>query len=438
MKTHTFSIGGIHPAGNKLAAHSPIQTLPPDGTLALFLKQHIGAPAEAIVAKGEQVKTGQLIAKAGGFVSAALHAPASGTVLGVEPAADLAGNLQPAILLRVEGDEWLDTIDRSPDIRRELPDDSAGIIRKIAAAGVVGLGGAAFPTHVKLSPPPGRKAETLIINAAECEPFLTSDHRLMLESGEQAILGALLLKKALNATKAFIGVESNKPDAIQNLRQIISAHRYDIRVAVLRPRYPQGGEKQLVDAILHRRIPSAALPIDVGAVVHNIGTALAVYEAVQKNRPLIENTITITGKSLPRQLNATVRTGTPLSKLAALAGGIPEGTGKIVAGGPMMGKAVVNIDAPTTKVTSALLFLPENEARRKPASNCIRCARCVKACPMGLEPYLLATLVRRAMHAELAASRASDCIECGCCLYSCPAHIPLLDYIRISKLKVES
>ncbi|MDR3132472.1 MAG: electron transport complex subunit RsxC [Prevotellaceae bacterium] len=441
----SFSIGGIHPEDNKLAANSPLQALPPEGTASIFLGQHIGAPAEAIVSKGERVKTGQLIAKASGWVSADIHSSVSGTVVAVEPVADLSGIRQPAITIQVEGDEWLETIDRSPEIIREIPSDSAVIIKKIAAAGIVGLGGAAFPTHVKLSPPPGKKAGILIINAAECEPFLTSDHRVMLEFGEQALIGALLLKQALHASKAFIGIESNKPDAIRELQKIIRERGYELQVVRLKKRYPQGGEKQLIDAVTHRRVPSMGLPADVGVAVQNVGTALAVYEAVQKHKPLIENSITITGKNLPQQINALVRLGTPLSRLAALAGGIPAGTGKIVCGGPMMGKAIVNMDAPTTKVTSALLFIPHGEAQRRKASNCIRCAKCVQACPMGLEPYLLIKLTQRSRYDELRANRMSDCIECGCCLYSCPAHIPLLDYIRMgkgelksSKLKVEN
>ena len=437
-KLRTFTIGGIHPHENKLAAGSPLQTLPPEGTASVFLGQHIGALAEAVVAQGEQVKTGQLIAKAGGFVSANIHSPVSGTVLAIEPVADITGRRQPAITIRVEGDEWLETIDRSPDIVHELPPDSATIIRKIADAGIVGLGGAAFPTHVKLSPPAGKKAEILIINAAECEPFLTSDHRVMLEFGEQALIGALLLKKALHAATVFFGIEANKPDAIRHLQTIIQANGYDLQIVRLKKRYPQGGEKQLIDAVARRQVPSMGLPVDVGVVIQNVGTALAVYEAVQKNKPLIENSITITGKSLPKQLNVLARVGTPLSRLAALAGGVPDDTGKIVCGGPMMGKAVVNLEAPTTKVTAALLFIPQKEARRRQASNCIRCAKCVQACPMGLEPYLLIKLTQRDMVGDLKANRVYDCIECGCCLYSCPANIPLLDYIRMGKLGVKS
>ncbi len=369
-------------------------------------------------------------------MSANIHASVSGTVTAIEPVADIAGFKKPAVVIQVEGDEWMPEIDRTPDIKREITLDGPAIIKKITDAGLVGLGGAAFPTHVKLSPPPGKKAEAVIINAAECEPFLTSDHRVMLEYGEQALIGTLILKKALNAPKAYIGIETNKPDAIELLQGLVCERNYDITIVPLKKRYPQGGEKQLIDAVIHRQVPSMGLPIDVGAVVQNVGTALAVYEAVQKNKPLVDNSITITGKSAGKQVNMLVRVGTPLSKVLAAAGGLPEDTGKIICGGPMMGKAVVNIDAPTSKVSSAILLIPDSEAHRKEASNCIRCAKCVQACPMGLEPYLLTKQTQRSMYDELEANRAQDCIECGCCLYSCPAQIPLLDYIRLGKAEV--
>lgn len=434
-KKMTFAIGGVHPSAYKLAAQYATEEMAPGGIVSLFLSQHIGAPAMAVVNKGDRVKTGQLVAKANGFVSANIHSSVSGVVLAVEPVADITGHCRPAVVIQVEGDEWEEGIDRTPDIVRDIP-AAAAIIRKVADAGIVGLGGAAFPTHVKLSLPPGKQARTLIINAAECEPYLTSDHRVMLEAGEQAIIGALLLARALNAPEACIGVEVNKPDAIAHLRQIIRRNNYAIRLVPLKQRYPQGSEKQLVEAITGRRVPSMKLPVDAGAVVQNIGTALAVYEAVQKNKPLIDNCLTITGLSAARQVNARVRTGTPLSKVAAWAGGIPEDTGKIVCGGPMMGKAVANINAPTVKTTAAILYIPERKALRKKSSNCIRCAKCVQACPMGLEPYLLIRLTQRGLYDDLQTNRTYDCIECGCCLYSCPAQIPLLDYIRMGKAQV--
>ncbi len=432
----TFSIGGIHPHDNKLAAQNALETLAPEGTVAIFLSQHIGAPAEAVVNKGDKVKAGQLIAKSGGFMSANIHSSVSGTVQGIEPVADFNGLKKTAIVIQVEGDEWDESIDRTSDIKREIPSDGKEIINKITAAGIVGLGGAAFPTHVKLTPPPGKKAECIIINGAECEPYLTTDHRVMLESGEEIIIGTLLLKKALNVEKAYIGIETNKPDAIAHLQEIITKNKYAVTIVPLKKRYPQGGEKQLIDAVIRRQVPSMGLPIDVGAVVQNVGTALAVYEAVQKNKPLIENSITVTGKSVKRQINVIVRMGTPMARVIDFAGGIPDDTGKIINGGPMMGKAMINVDAPTSKVTGAILMIPENEAKRKEASNCIRCAKCVQACPMGLEPYLLVRQAQRNMFGELEENKAQDCIECGCCLYSCPAQIPLLDYIRLGKAEV--
>lgn len=432
----TFSIGGIHPHDNKLAAQSALKVLPPEGMVYLFLGQHIGAPAQAVVAKGNKVKVGQLVAKANGFVSANIHSSVSGTVQGIEEVPDIAGIPQPAIAIQVEGDEWLETIDRSDTIIREIPGESASVLQKIAEAGVVGLGGAAFPTHVKLAPPPEKKVTALIINGVECEPYLTSDHRVMLEYGEQCIIGTLLMKKALNAPKAFIGIESNKPDAIKYLQEIVAKNNYDITIVPLKKRYPQGSEKQLIDSVIGRQVPSMGLPVDVGAVVQNVGTALAVYDAVQKNKPLIDNSFTVTGPSVVEQTNVLVRVGTPLSKIIAFAGGLPGDTGKVVCGGPMMGKAVVNLNAPTSKVSAAALIIPEKSARRKEASNCIRCAKCVQACPMGLEPYLLIKLTQRNLFDALEENKAQDCIECGCCLYSCPAQIPLLDYIRMGKAEV--
>ncbi|MCL2097326.1 MAG: electron transport complex subunit RsxC [Bacteroidales bacterium] len=432
----TFSIGGVHPPDNKLAARSALTQLPPEGTVALFLGQHLGAPAEPVVNKGDKVKVGQLVAKASGFVSANIHASVSGTVKGIEAVADISGFKKPAIIIQVEGDEWMPEIDRSKNIIRDISIDSQAIIKKIADAGVVGLGGAAFPTHVKLTPPPGKKAEAIIINAAECEPYLTADHRVMLEYPEQVLIGTLLLKKALNASKAYIGIEANKPDAINLLTELIRKYNYDIAVVALKKRYPQGGEKQLIEAIAGRQVPSMSLPVDVGVVVQNVSTALAVYEATLKNKPLIENRITVTGKDAKQQVNIIVRTGTPLSKVLDAAGGIPDSVVKIVCGGPMMGKAISNIDAPAFKGGSGILLISQEDAKRKSESNCIRCAKCVQACPIGLEPYLLIKQAQRNRYDELEANKLQDCIECGCCLYSCPAHIPLLDYIRLGRAEV--
>jgi len=401
------------------------------------MAQHIGAPATPIVQKGDCVKVGQLIGKSAGFISANIHSSVSGTVKSVEPFRNCVGNRSMTVVIEVQGDEWISEIDRSPEIIHDITLDASQIVQKIAEAGIVGLGGATFPTHVKLSPPPGKKATCLILNGAECEPFLTSDHRMMLERGEEVLVGALLMMKALHVQKGYIGIEANKPDAIKHLKELICKFSYtQIEVVPLKKRYPQGGEKQLIDAILKRQVPSMGLPIDVGAVVQNIGTALALYEAVQKNKPLFEQTVTVTGNSLKELENFRVRVGTPLSNLIDAVGGIPEEAAKIVLGGPMMGPPVAHLDAPILKGMSGVLFLSEKETKRHLETPCIRCAKCVEVCPMGLEPYLLHKLGMANLSDELEQNRVFDCMECGCCVYGCPACVPLLDTIRLSKGKV--
>jgi electron transport complex protein RnfC len=299
----------------------------------------------------------------------------------------------------------------------------------------VGLGGASFPTHIKLTPPPGKVAEYLLINGAECEPFLTSDYRLMLEQPEQVLIGAKIMMKALDVKKCRFGVEENKPEAIAKLRSY-AAQYPEIEIVPLKKKYPQGGEKQLIEALTGRRVPSMGLPIDAGAVVQNCGTALAVYEAVQKNKPLFEGIVTVTGNCSEQQRNFRLRAGTPIINLLDSIGRIPKDAAKVISGGPMMGKAVSNLLAATVKSSSAILMLTEEETKRKPESNCIRCGKCIDACPMGLEPYLLVRYSRNGMYDELEENKIYDCIECGCCLFSCPAYIPLLDHIRASKAEV--
>ena len=434
----TFKIGGVHPQDNKeYSAHRPIIDcgLPEHAVIPLI--QHIGAPAQAVVEKGQKVKVGELIAKAGGFVSANIHSPYSGTINKIDTYVDGWGMRGPAIYIDVEGDEWLPEIDRTPTVIRECKLSSKEIIDKISAAGIVGLGGACFPTHVKLMPPPGKKAEVLIINGVECEPYLTCDHQLMLEHGEEIVIGIQILLKALNIPKAIIGIEQNKPDAIARMTELTN-RTLGIEVAPLQLKYPQGGEKQLIDACIGRQVPSGALPIEVGAVVDNVATVYAVYQAVQKNQPLISRVMTVTGKELKNPGNYQVRFGTPLTDVVALAGGVPETTGKIIGGGPMMGRAMNSIDMPANKRVSGLLFLPEQESYRGEPENCIRCGKCLGACPMGLEPYLLAKLSEHEMWEDLKAHNIMDCIDCGCCMFTCPSHRPLLDYIRLGKGKVKN
>ncbi|MDR1983683.1 MAG: electron transport complex subunit RsxC [Prevotellaceae bacterium] len=430
----TFKKGGVHPPENKISRNAALEQLVPEGIIQIFISQHIGAPAECIVAKGDKVKVGQLIAKANGFVSANVHSSVSGTVLGIENVADYQGIKKPAICIQVEGDEWDENIDRSPEINRDLSKTSEEILAKITEAGLVGLGGATFPTHVKLSIPKGKTAKAIIINGAECEPYLTSDHRVMLEKGEELLIGVQLLKKVVNVDKAYIGIETNKQDAIDNLKKL-AANYSGIEIVSLKPKYPQGGEKQLIKSITGLEVPDRALPIETGCIVSNICTTLAVYEAVQKNKPLFENSVTITGKNLNVQKNFIVRVGTPLTQLINAIGGMPENTGKVISGGPMMGRAINNLNAPTLKGSGAVLFITKEESKRGTKSNCIRCSKCVAACPIGLLPFLLYKLAERNMLEDLKENSVHACIECGCCLYTCPANLPLVDYIRLGKTR---
>ena len=434
----TFPVGGVHPSDNKQWSNAKaIEVLELPDVVNIPLGQHIGAPATAKVAKGDKVLTGQLIAETTGFMSANIHSPISGTVTAVDMQPNGQGLRQMMITIKREGDEWMPEIDRSKDIKRECELDSQAIISKIKDAGIVGMGGATFPTHVKLSIPNGCKAEYLIINGVECEPYLTSDHRNMLERGEELLIGVEILKKALNVEHAVVGVENNKPDAIENLNKIIANGKFDIKVEPLKVQYPQGGEKQLIAAVTGREVPPPpGLPIHVGAVVCNASTALAVYEAVQKNKPLIERVVTITGKDLQSPRNLLTRMGTPISKLIEMAGGLPEGDVKVVNGGPMMGRAMVNLDSAVTKGCSGVTVYAGVDAHRVSPSPCIKCAKCVAACPMSLEPYLISKLAKKQMWERLEQENIVDCIECGCCQFTCPAGLPLLDYVRYGKQTV--
>lgn len=431
----TFTQGGVHPPENKLSSHKKIESLALPESVYIPLGMHLGVPAKAIVEKGEEVKVGQLLAKAEGFVSANIHSPFSGKVLKIDKALDASGYKRDTVFLNVEGDEWLTTIDTTPQVILECKLDSEEIIKRISEAGIVGLGGATFPSHVKLTIPRGKKAEYLIINGVECEPYLTSDHALMMEKGEELLVGVTILMRALKVEKAIIGIENNKPDAISHLRQL-SEDYPEITVQPLRVKYPQGGEKQLIKAVLNREVPSGGLPVDVGAVVFNVGTTVAVYEAVQKNKPLIERVVTVTGKSLHKPANFRVRIGTPISSLIEAAGGLPEDTGKVINGGPMMGKALSDTSVPIIKGSSGILILPAAESRRKAVEPCIRCSKCVSVCPMGLEPYLLMVMGQKSLWERMEKDRVMDCIECGSCSYTCPSSRPLLDYIRLGKSEV--
>ncbi len=439
MSKTTFSLGGVHPSDVKIAREKAIEVLPLPQTVYISMAQHLGAPATPCVAVGDQVKAGQVIAEPSGFISAFVHSSVSGTVKSIGARKDLSGKDMTHIEIAVEGDEWVEGVDLSDTLVTDIPQDKAAVLEKIKACGVVGLGGATFPTHVKLNPAPGSKAECLIINAAECEPYLTCDYRIMLEKTKEILVGAAIMQMVLGGCKTVIGVEDNKPEAIAAFKSAIKELGYQgMEVLPLKKKYPQGGEKQLIDAVMKRQVKSGGLPISVGAVVQNVATALAVYEAVQKNKPLVTNTMTVTGDCLPESglHNYLFRIGMPLSYIAEYAGGIPSDAAKIISGGPMMGKAISNMDACTVKGSSSLLYLSEKTTKRQSEGSCIRCGKCADACPMGLEPFLLNRLYKVSDMDALEQNAVQDCIECGCCLYSCPAFIPLLDYIRQAKGQV--
>ena len=431
----TFAIGGVHPEDQKLSAGVPIAPLPLPKTVTIPILQHIGAPAKIVVQRGDVVKTGQVIATHEGFVSSNIHSSVSGRIGIIEEVMDSSGFKHTAISIRVKGDEWEESIDRSDTLMEEISLTPKEIVARIMEAGVVGMGGAAFPSHVKLSVPEGKQVDYLLINGVECEPYLTADHRLMLEKPKEIIVGIKILMKALGVEKAIIGIEDNKRDAVELFQKLLGNEK-GITVEALEVHYPQGGEKQLIQALLNREVPSGGLPADVGAIVHNVGTTFAIYEAVQKNKPLIDRVVTVTGKSVKQPSNYLVRIGTPVIDLLIAAGGVPEDTGKIVSGGPMMGKAIADLDVPIAKGTSGILLIPKEESMRAEVYNCVHCGKCIEACPMGLEPYRLLILSKKGNHERAKEEHILDCIECGSCAFVCPSNRPILDYIRLGKTQV--
>lgn len=436
MKLKTFSMGGVHPEENKITAEVATVVAPLPQQAIFPLSQHIGAPAKPVVNRGDKVKVGTLIAEANGFVSAPIYSSVSGTVLKVDTAIDATGYRKPAIYINVEGDEWEESIDRSEtletlDKHPELTPEE--IVNRIKVAGVTGMGGAGFPTFIKLCPPPTAKAECVILNGVECEPYITSDYRLMMEHADEILVGLDLLMKGAKVERGYIGIEDNKPEAIKLFEQK-TANDPRVEIVALAKKYPQGGEKQLVDAVINRQVPAPpAIPVNVGAIVQNVGTAFAVYQAVMKNKPLFERYTTVTGKQLKNPGNFLVRMGTPMRQLIDLCGGMPEGDNKVLAGGPMMGKSVVSTDVTVCKGTNSITILTDADSHRKAAQPCIRCGKCVSACPMGLEPYLLATLSSFKEWERLEAEQVTSCISCGSCQFTCPSHRPILDNILQGK-----
>lgn len=428
----TFRKGGIHPPENKLTAGKPIVEIPVPTELRIMLSQCIGAPAKPVVKPGDHVQRGQMIAEAGGFVSAPIHSPVNGTVKKIEPTRTPQGIWQDSVVIATDPDDsatFTPQARTTEEVEALSPED---LITIVGDAGIVGLGGATFPTRVKLSVPKGKKATTVIINGAECEPCLTCDDALMRAEAEKIAKGTLLVMKATGAHEGIIGIESNKPEAIEAMTRAAS-HYPALHVEVLKKKYPQGGEKQLIYAVTGKTVPAGALPIETGCIVDNVATAYAIYEAVYNRVPLMERILTVTGPEVSNPGNFLVKNGTPLSAILDFAGGLPEDAGKVVAGGPMMGRAVSALDSSATKGLSGLVVIPESASRRAPEGPCIRCGRCVSVCPMGLEPYLLMLQAEHKVWDGMSEHGVMNCLECGSCSYICPASRPLLDFIKLGK-----
>ncbi len=428
--------GGIHPDYQKeVTATLAVTPMKAPPVVVIPLKQHIGAPCEPLegIKVGARVKMGQKIADSSGFVSAPIHASVSGTIKEIGPYNHPLGRPAQAIIIESDGeDSWDEQLKPAGD----LNDLSAEEIRKLVReAGIVGLGGATFPTHVKLSPPPEKKIDIVVINGAECEPYLTADHRVMLEKPEEIIFGLKVMIKALNAEKAVIGIEDNKNDAIR-VMEAVSAAEGNISVSRLHTKYPQGAEKMLIQVTTGRKVPSGGLPLDVGIVNHNVGTAVAIAHAVREGKPLIERVVTVTGAGINRPANLLVRVGTLVSTVIDQCGGLRDNTLKLIVGGPMMGLAQPNADLPVIKGTSGILALTDEDVYLAERAPCIRCAKCVDACPVTLIPAMIAQAAEHALYARAEKLHALDCFECGCCSYSCPSKIPLTQLIVIAKAEI--
>lgn len=427
---HRFK-GGVHPTSHKNTRSKPIETLPPQKEMIYPLSQHIGAICEPLVKVGDYVRVGQKIADTPAAVSAPIHSTVSGTVKKICDWDHPTGNRIPAII--VEND-FEDNRDESmqnacPDYESKTPQELIAMIRE---AGIVGMGGAAFPTHIKLSSALG-KVDTVIINAAECEPYLSSDHRVILESIDDLVGGLRLVRYIVGAKHMYIGIENNKPDAISLLHKRLA--RSKMRVVILKTKYPQGGEKQLIRAVTGRVVPSGKLPADAGCVVMNVDTVIAIYRAIVNGTPLMRRIVTVAGHGVERTGNVHVRLGTPFSAVLNYFGYLPT-TRKLIMGGPMMGTAQYSLDAPVIKGTSGLICMTKEQLTVDRDAGCIRCGSCVTACPMNLVPSYIAQSVKNNDYIRANELHGADCIECGCCSFTCPAKIPLIQYMRLGKQKI--
>lgn len=432
MTAVTFK-GGVHPPdGKEKTKGLAIESITPPEEIVLPLSQHIGAPAKPCVAVGDEVMVGQVIANAGGFVSARIHASVSGKVKCIENRPGSNGLEVPSIVIENDGeDRTVELVGAGGD----WSNSDIDVLKKyVQDAGLVGMGGATFPTHVKLSPPSDKKIDAIILNGAECEPMLTADHRLMLESPDSIIDGLKIAMKILGAKQGIIGIEKNKPDAIDVMSKAASGK--GVSVTPLTVKYPQGAEKQLIDACLNRQVPSGGLPMDVGVLVQNVGTSSAIADAVIRGRPLIDRIVTISGSAVKTGGNFRARLGTPISVLIEAAGGVTGKLSKLIAGGPMMGFAQHTDAFSVTKGTSGVLLFDEADVERRPPEPCIRCGRCIRACPMNICPTEIATLGRLGLVEEARSADAMDCIECGSCAFGCPSRIPLVQEIRLAKAMI--
>lgn len=422
--------GGVHPGHFKSAtAGKPIIPAEPPARVAILMQQHIGAPCEPLVKVGDLVKVGQKVGDSKAFVSVPAHASVSGKVVEIREYPHPVGRPAKAVVIESDGQNtWHESVKENPPLQELSADELKKIIRE---AGIAGMGGATFPTHVKLSPPPEKPIDTVIINGSECEPFLTADHRLMLERPGDVVFGLKVLMKVLGVEKGHIGVEDNKPDCLEALT--VAAEGEPIEVKSLQTKYPQGAEKQLINVFTGREVPSGGLPMDVGTVVHNAGTAAAIADAVQKGLPLVERIVTVTGPGVTAPANLQVKIGTLVSEVIAQCGGMKENARKLILGGPMMGLAQTTTEMPVIKGTSGILVLTDAEVSIHEIKPCIRCGRCVDVCPVNLMPLTIGSATEKGYLDKAEAFHAVDCIECGCCSYVCPAKRPLTQWIRVSK-----
>ena len=427
--------GGIHPVYNKeLSRDKAIEQMPLTSLLKVSMSQHLGAPAKPIVKKGDEVLRGQVIGEAAGFISAAVHAPTSGTVKAVGEAATVIGSTAAIVEITPDGnDTWVEGLEGIADWKSA---DTKTLIAKIASCGIAGMGGAGFPTNVKLSPPPDKPIDTLILNGAECEPYLTADNRIMIERADEIWLGCQIISKILNAKTIRIAIEDNKPEAIAAMEKAMQDAEGDVAVVALKTEYPQGAEKQQIYAITGREVPSGGLPMAVGCVVENVGTTLAVWDAVINGKPLTERVTTVTGTPVSEPKNILGRIGTPYSDLLAFCGGLKGDVAKIISGGPMMGLAQPGLDITTTKTTSGILFLSPKETKTFSSMPCIACGRCIEACPMYLVPAELSQMLEAEDYEGAEELNVMDCIECGSCAFACPAHRPLVQHMKMGKSQV--